>query len=68
MKIKKGDDGFVIAAARPRREGRRSILVTRALHRVLVHGLNIIARNHKVNFQGARVSRRCSSPRNRRST
>src|SRR6266550_294258 len=49
MKIKKGDDVVVIAG----REG-QVILVYPDRQRVLVHGVNIIRKNKKVNFQGAR--------------
>src|SRR5215469_16101039 len=49
MKIKKGDDVVVIAG----REG-KVILVYPEQQRVLVHGVNIIRKNKKVNFQGAR--------------
>src|SRR5690348_9182216 len=53
MKIKKGDDVVVIAGRDRGREG-KVILVYPDQQRVLVHGVNIIRKNTKVNFQGAR--------------
>ena len=53
MKIKKGDDVVVIAGRDRGREG-KVILVYPEQQRVLVHGVNIIRKNKKVNFQGAR--------------
>src|SRR6266851_10066302 len=53
MKIKKGDDVVVIAGRDRGREG-KVILVYPDRQRVLVHGVNIIRKNKKVNFQGAR--------------
>ena len=53
MKIKKGDDVVVIAGRDRGREG-KVILVYPDRQRVLVHGVNIIRKNEKVNFQGAR--------------
>jgi len=53
MKIKKGDDDVVIAGRDRGREG-KVILVYPEQQRVLVHGVNIIRKNKKVNFQGAR--------------
>ena len=53
MKIKKGDDVVVIAGRDRGREG-KVILVYPDQQRVLVHGVNIIRKNKKVNFQGAR--------------
>jgi large subunit ribosomal protein L24 len=53
MKIKKCDDVVVIAGRDRGREG-KVILVYPERQRVLVHGVNIIRKNKKVNFQGAR--------------
>src|SRR5262245_31388110 len=53
MKIKKGDDVVVIAGRDRGREG-KVILVYPDQQRVLVHGVNVIRKNKKVNFQGAR--------------
>ena len=53
MKIKKGDDVVVIAGRDRGREG-KVILVYPEQQRGLVHGVNIIRKNKKVNFQGAR--------------
>jgi large subunit ribosomal protein L24 len=53
MKIKKGDDVVVLAGRDRGREG-KVILVYPHQQRVLVHGVNIIKKNKKVNFQGAR--------------
>jgi large subunit ribosomal protein L24 len=53
MKIKKGDDVVVLAGRDRGREG-KVILVYPEKQRVLVHGVNIIRKNKKVNFQGAR--------------
>jgi large subunit ribosomal protein L24 len=53
MKIKKGDDVVVLAGRDRGREG-KVILVYPEQQRVLVHGVNIIRKNKKVNFQGAR--------------
>jgi len=53
MKIKKGDDVVVIAGRDRGREG-KVIMAYPDQQRVLVHGVNIIRKNTKVNFQGAR--------------
>ena len=53
MKIKKGDDVIVIAGRDRGREG-KVILAYPDQQRVLVHGVNIIRKNKKINFQGAR--------------
>ncbi len=53
MKIKKGDDVVVIAGRDRGREG-KVIAAYPDKQRVLVHGVNIIRKNTKVNFQGAR--------------
>jgi large subunit ribosomal protein L24 len=53
MKIKKGDDVIVIAGRDRGREG-KVILAYPDQQRVLVHGVNVIRKNKKVNFQGAR--------------
>ena len=53
MKIKKGDTVAVIAGGDRGLEG-RVIAVYPDQQRVLVHGVNIIKKNTKVNFQGAR--------------
>ena len=53
MKIRKGDEVVVIAGRDRGREG-KVILVYPDQQRVLVHGVNIIRKNTKVNFQGAR--------------
>jgi large subunit ribosomal protein L24 len=53
LKIKKGDDVVVIAGRDRGREG-KVILLYPEKQRVLVHGVNIIRKNKKVNFQGAR--------------
>jgi large subunit ribosomal protein L24 len=53
LKIKKGDHVVVIAGRDRGREG-DVIAVYPAQRRVLVHGVNIIRKNTKVNFQGAR--------------
>src|SRR5689334_23857653 len=53
MKIKKGDDVVVIAGRDRGREG-KVILVYPERQRVLVHGVNVIRKNKKVNFQGVR--------------
>jgi large subunit ribosomal protein L24 len=53
MKIKKGDDVVVLAGRDRGREG-KVILAYPDQQRVLVHGVNIIRKNKKVNFQGAR--------------
>ena len=53
MKIKKGDD-VVVLAGRDRGRESKVILVYPEKQRVLVHGVNIIRKNKKVNFQGAR--------------
>src|SRR5215831_9203638 len=53
MKIKKGDEVVVIAGRDRGREG-KVILVYPDQQRVLVHGVNIIRKNTKVNFQGVR--------------
>src|SRR5262252_4267316 len=53
MKIKKGDEVIVIAGRDRGREG-KVILVYPDQRRVLVHGVNVIRKNKKVNFQGVR--------------
>ncbi len=53
MKIKKGDVVAVIAGGDRGLEG-RVIAVYPDRQRVLVHGVNVIKKNTKVNFQGAR--------------
>ena len=53
MKIRKGDDVVVIAGRDRGREG-KVIAVYPDQQRVLVHGVNIIKKNKKVNYQGAR--------------
>jgi len=53
MKIKKGDDVIVIAGRDRGREG-KVIVAYPDQQRVLVHGVNVIRKNKKVNFQGAR--------------
>ena len=53
MKIKKGDEVVVIAGRDRGREG-KVIVAYPDQQRVLVHGVNIIKKNKKVNFQGAR--------------
>jgi large subunit ribosomal protein L24 len=53
MKIKKGDEVVVLAGRDRGREG-RVIAAYPERQRVLVHGVNIIRKNTKVNFQGAR--------------
>jgi large subunit ribosomal protein L24 len=53
MKIKKGDDVVVIAGRDRGREG-KVIVAYPDQQRVLVHGVNVIRKNKKVNFQGAR--------------
>jgi large subunit ribosomal protein L24 len=53
VKIKKGDDVIVIAGRDRGREG-KVILVYPEARRVLVHGVNMIKKNTKVNFQGVR--------------
>ena len=53
MKIKKGDTVVVLAGRDRGREG-KVILAYPDQQRVLVHGVNIIRKNTKVNFQGAR--------------
>jgi len=53
MKIKKGDTVVVLAGRDRGREG-KVILAYPEQQRVLVHGVNIIRKNKKVNFQGAR--------------
>src|SRR5215467_7013978 len=53
MQIKKGDEVVVIAGRDRGREG-KVILAYPDQQRVLVHGVNIIRKNKKVNFQGAR--------------
>jgi len=53
MKIKKGDTVVVLAGRDRGREG-KVILAYPDQQRVLVHGVNIIRKNKKVNFQGAR--------------
>jgi large subunit ribosomal protein L24 len=56
MKIKKGDDVVVIAGRDRGLEG-KVILVYPDQQRVLVHGVNIIRKNTKVNYQGYRGSK-----------
>jgi large subunit ribosomal protein L24 len=53
LKIKKGDTVMVLAGRDRGREG-KVIAVYPERQRVLVHGVNIIRKNTKVNFQGAR--------------
>ena len=53
MKIKKGDTVVVLAGRDRGREG-TVIAAYPDRPRVLVHGVNIIRKNTKVNFQGAR--------------
>jgi len=53
MKIKKGDTVVVLAGRDRGREG-KVILTYPDQQRVLVHGVNVIRKNKKVNFQGAR--------------
>jgi large subunit ribosomal protein L24 len=53
MKIKKGDTVVVLAGRDRGREG-KVILAYPDRQRVLVQGVNIIRKNTKVNFQGAR--------------
>jgi len=53
MKIKKGDTVVVLAGRDRGREG-KVIVAYPDQQRVLVHGVNIIRKNTKVNFQGAR--------------
>ena len=53
MKIKKGDTVVVLAGKDRGREG-KVIAAYPDRQRVLVHGVNIIRKNTKVNFQGAR--------------
>ena len=53
MKIKKGDTVVVLAGRDRGREG-KVIVAYPDRQRVLVHGVNIIRKNTKVNFQGAR--------------
>ena len=53
MKIKKGDTVVVLAGRDRGREG-QVIVAYPDKQRVLVHGVNIIRKNTKVNFQGAR--------------
>ena len=53
MKIKKGNNVIMIAGHDRGRES-KVILVYPEQQRVLVHGVNIIRKNKKVNFQGAR--------------
>ena len=53
MKIKKGDDVVVIAGRDRGREG-KVITAYPDQQRVLVHGVNIIRKNTKVNYQGRR--------------
>ena len=53
MKIKKGDDVVVIAGRDRGREG-KVIVAYPDTQRVLVHGVNIIRKNTKVNYQGRR--------------
>jgi large subunit ribosomal protein L24 len=53
MKIKKGDTVMVLAGKDRGREG-KVIAAYPSRRRVLVQGVNIIRKNKKVNFQGAR--------------
>ena len=53
MKIKKGDTVVVLAGRDRGREG-KVIVAYPDQQRVLVHGVNIIRKNKKVNFQGPR--------------
>jgi large subunit ribosomal protein L24 len=53
MKIKKGDTVVVLAGRDRGREG-KVIVAYPDQQRVLVQGVNIIRKNTKVNFQGAR--------------
>ena len=53
MKIKKGDTVVVLAGRDRGREG-KVIVAYPDQQRVLVHGVNVIRKNKKVNFQGAR--------------
>jgi len=53
MKIKKGDTVMVLAGRDRGREG-KVIAAYPSRQRVLVQGVNIIRKNTKVNFQGAR--------------
>jgi large subunit ribosomal protein L24 len=53
MKIKKGDTVMVLAGRDRGREG-KVIAAYPERQRVLVQGVNIIRKNTKVNFQGAR--------------
>ena len=53
MKIKKGDTVVVLAGRDRGREG-KVIVAYPDQQRVLVYGVNIIKKNKKVNFQGAR--------------
>jgi large subunit ribosomal protein L24 len=53
MKIKKGDEVVVIAGRDRGREG-KVIAAYPDTQRVLVHGVNIIRKNTKVNYQGRR--------------
>ena len=53
MKIKKGDHVVVVAGRDRGREG-TVILADPERQRVLVQGVNMVRKNKKVNFQGAR--------------
>jgi large subunit ribosomal protein L24 len=53
MRIKKGDEVVVIAGRDRGREG-KVIAAYPDTQRVLVHGVNIIRKNTKVNYQGRR--------------
>jgi large subunit ribosomal protein L24 len=53
MKIKKGDHVIVTTGKDRGREG-EVILVYRARQKVLVHGVNMIRKNTKVDYQGQR--------------
>ena len=53
MKIKKGDTVMVLAGRDRGREG-KVIAAYPSRQRVLVQGVNVIRKNTKVNFQGAR--------------
>jgi large subunit ribosomal protein L24 len=53
MKIKKGDHVIVTAGKDRGREG-EVILVYRTRQKVLVHGVNMIRKNTKVDYQGQR--------------
>ena len=56
MKLKKGDDVVVIAGRDVGREG-KIVAVYPEANRVLVHGVNMIKKNTKVNYQGQRSAK-----------